>query len=1432
MKTIDMNKGASTMRIGRGEHESMGRIPGLLAFLLTVAASSLSWGADLMHNSIDTGSTKWGGKWGVAGGRYGQFTCATCHEPDADNLKNIRRVISVMNPTSSHYWPNGQKSVTVYFENQTSMGNDAGGHATSTRICEVCHSQNRFHNFNSTNNTGGNNHPTPKQVCTTCHKHNTGFKAACGGCHGNPPTTAAIGGDYGLIGTPRPSNALQPGQAGAHATHVNRGMVCDECHFVNNGGIEMPNQSGTIQIGFYGFAGKVTDGTYTPYTSATRGYRFVSGTANTTIAPAVTSYTNANKCSNLYCHGGGSVHNGKPPLTGGVNTTPRWDGTGQNSCGSCHGTTAATPPTMGSHLTHAGSATGYSYDCDLCHPKPTDNSHVQGNVRWRLDRTNPKVGPAATYRGIDVGSTGDLAPSASYGQCSTIVCHSDGRGGTPNVVSPTWGDASSFAGCNGCHGNAATLTSGRHSQHVNQDAVLGTSYGCAECHAKTVSNNTTVSTRANHVNLFVDYSGSRAGSVYLPASGVCSASYCHTDGKGSQKMTSATGWTSGATLDCRGCHGSDAAPAFASAAGEPNYASQGAGLPRANSHQKHVGTTGQAQTCVYCHGTTVNSAGTAIVGNHTNRVIDVVPGGGKSFTLGGGKSCSNISCHGAGSPAATWGATFPADCTGCHGNAATLTSGRHSQHVNQDAVLGTSYGCVDCHGKSVSGNLVISDTTLHANGFVDYSGSRAGSVYVPASGVCSASYCHTDGKGSQKMTSATGWTSGATLDCRGCHGSDAAPAFASAAGEPNYASQGAGLPRANSHQKHVGTTGQAQTCVYCHGTTVNSAGTAIVGNHTNRVIDVVAGGGKSFTLGSGKSCSNISCHGAGSPAATWGATFPADCTGCHGGNASSATPIATGQHTAHVANLSITGDPIPCTSCHASTVSGDRTVASASSHGNGFVNFSGVFAGTNSSSCATAYCHSDGKGTPGVVVSWNSGPSLGCTGCHGNDPAPAFTSQAGEPNYVNAGAGLFRANSHKAHTAAGASTCDTCHTSTVTTAGTALRSGTLHLNGAIDVSFNRSTEATAVWNGLSRTCSNITCHSNGNATWGDPSSAGCRVCHGSLSGAHSVHIGDLISSSQVTFYNFTANRSTGSTYRFGCANCHPTNPAYHRNGSVEVTLNKNKPGAGSLVLLNSLNTTDTAGYTKGGPTSFTCETVYCHSNGRTTTLLAGDYRQTPDWYGGTFGANRCGGCHDNPPQYAGQSHYNPASSIGNDGKSPARQTGHMINIHPFNTYVGNKGNGFLGFSSSGDKAHGNPAVATTLACYVCHSGIVSSTQIDTYAMDGTASDFRCSACHTSSSRTPLQPGAIVNAALHVNGSKNVVFAPINFRTKAQLYNNANAQGWTRSGSYKTSGSHDYYDLSTSVWDPQTKTCLTACHVLQPGIVWGAQLKCVSCHANQ
>ena len=1232
----------------------------------------------------------------------------------------------------------------------------------------------------------------------------TPVKADCTGCHGNNSASSA------------------PIVSGRHTAHVNNpdlggNFNCAECH------------AGTINPDERSFANRTLHG------NGFLDYSGVRAGGSTTYDPATGA------CSATYCHTDGKGRQNVPfDLANGWKSSVTY-----GNCKGCHGNDSAGTftavagepnypnegidlPRANSHERHMGGTGGTT--CIYCH---NDTMDATGALKAGTLHLNK-------FRDVAGGGGKTFTYDSATKSCSNITCH-----GGPAAVK--WG-ASFPVDCTGCHGNNAfsfaPISSGKHKAHMNNKAVLGRNFSCATCHALTARpDDRGIADTSVHGNGFKNYTGQMAGgrSSYSSASGICSASYCHSDGKGEQKDLTLSGWKSTATLECTGCHGSSATPDFASSAGEPNYASTGPGTLRANDHKNHVDFG--ALTCTNCHGDTVDAAGALKqdINSHLNRNIDVIPGGGKSFSFNpADKSCSDISCHGGkGSFTQVWGTPVKADCTGCHGNnaasSAPISSGRHTAHVNNPD-LGGNFNCTECHAGTInSDERSFANRTLHGNGFLDYSGVRAGrsTTYDAATGACSATYCHTDGKGTQNVpfNLANGWKSSTTYaNCIGCHGNAGAADFVSIAGEPNYASTGANQLRSNSHKLHVGTAGAA-TCTYCHSSTVNVDGTAITGNHTNRAISYESSAiaGKTFTPGSGKSCSNIACHGSGSPAATWGDNL--GCTGCHGGNAGN-SPIITGTHAAHINNAAQIGINLGCAECHAPVVSGDTSFSNRNKHADGFVNFSGARTGRNAAVCNAAYCHSDGKGGPGAAVVWGSTPPFtNCVGCHGVAVSPAFASQAGEPNYASQ-AGLL-ANSHLAHTTKladkGAASCTICHVSTVTPAGTAVSASGLHLNGQIEVSFNTAKAGASAFYNPDKTCSGTSCHGSGNPKWGDAASAGCLTCHSTLPGSHAAHLGTLWSSGGVTFYNFTANRSAGSSYRYGCANCHPTDELRHRNGQVDIDLSWNKSGNGSLNKLNKLVTTAGTGYTKNGTTSFTCDTVYCHSDGRDKDNPT--YKSSPNWYV-AFSGNRCGMCHDNPPRYAGQSHYVDQSSMGNNGKPPYMENGHMVGIHFKIISKGGTQNGFLGFSSSGSAAHGNAGLATTVSCVTCHSGIVGATRIDTYAMDGTSSLFRCSSCHTATSRTPLQSGEIANTALHINGTKDVLFAPVTFKTKAQLANVANALGWTRNGSYKADDSYDSFNLGVSTWDAQTRTCLTACHVNQPNITWGAQLQCFSCHANQ
>jgi predicted CxxxxCH...CXXCH cytochrome family protein len=192
-------------------------------------------------------------------------------------------------------------------------------------------------------------------------------------------------------------------------------------------------------------------------------------------------------------------------------------------------------------------------------------------------------------------------------------------------------------------------------------------YGCVECHDATVSDNTTISSHANHVNGSVQVSIALGGT--WDGSSTCGTNtYCHSSGQATPQYYSTPAWGGGSQLDCKGCHGRYNTPDFASIAGEPNYVGGAAGSATANSHKTHVTAAGD---CAKCHdGTTVN--GTEIKDGstiHTDGSRDVViaaawdTNGATSNYNTGNKTCQSVACHGSGTP--QWGGSLT--CLSCHG---------------------------------------------------------------------------------------------------------------------------------------------------------------------------------------------------------------------------------------------------------------------------------------------------------------------------------------------------------------------------------------------------------------------------------------------------------------------------------------------------------------------------------------------------------------------------------------------------------------------------------------------------------------------------------------------------------------------------------------------------------------------------------------------
>lgn len=1105
----------------------------LIAFLLAACLAPGAYAATLMHNSDNVG-TKYG-TWGIAGTKYGQFTCTTCHEPGAANIKRIKGTITVPDPVTYGNIPGS----TVSFQSITSFGDDSNNHTTSQRVCEVCHTQTTHHRYDVTPLTPAQKAHNNRLDCTTasCHPHSKAFAAGgCDGCHGNPPTTnnADNSNNTGLVWSPSVTGATNPLNAIAHPAHNNRGYACTVCHNGNT----MPTVSYTLQMGF-NFFGANRAGTFTGYTSLPNGYTFASSNPGTTVLRR-NNYNNS--CANLYCHGGGDSVNAKAALTGGSNKVPYWgSGASQAACGTCHATTGATYNVTGSHNAHANTL---GISCSKCHGVISNNIHVDGAVFWKLTTSWNRIGASATYDPAGAvgpsasGDTAAVAPSASFGTCNNFYCHSDGNGSYPSI--PTWG-GSLAANCLGCHGGSATpasLNTLSHQAHMNNAAYLGTNFGCVDCHSKTVSSDTVISNSANHVNAFKDFSGAKA--YRTGYSGGNCTTYCHSGGKAGAPAATAVNWSTGPAIsDCKACHG-----VTGSYAGEPTYANGAA--PLVNNHNKHVASAGD---CVKCHFRTTSN-GTAIVAGsamHIDKVMNVNFSRPNTLTNysgvynNGTRTCSATYCHGGSAP--VWGGSALA-CNQCHeasnllpqGHtihwASTANAGKFSNMSGNVSTAGAyRFTCSSCHG---------TNGTLHAGGpiasqsaadiFFGFStagrGAAANTAYNstrPGTGVldsknfyyttggagsCNSTYCHSNGRGGNGINAFYNWTSNvASLGCGGCHG---------------IATTTGGNALSGRHEKHVNNAtylGSNFKCAECHDKTMDAASDTSItdkAKHVNKFIDYSGASAYKAGFNTGtKVCSTSWCHSNGklgtgaayTASVTWTtAAVPRfRCNQCHGNvsstygepgyaNGGAATATAN-NHTIHVVTKSYT-----CDKCHKNTVklasyttllSGNTAHLNKNIQDVAFQGFSSAWRATTNytagtKTCNNIYCHSSGTGVYSNPV-WGQG-TLNCSGCH-----PTLSGAHGK------------------------------HIGNLLSAGT--------------VTFYNYTSVKS--------------------------------------------IGD------------EASPVAGDGYKFGCANCHPLTVANHLNGIIEVTLN-NAAGAGHVRVKT---TAATVNGTIGSGT-VTCTAVFCHGDGK------------------------------------------------------------------------------------------------------------------------------------------------------------------------------------------------------------------------------------------
>jgi predicted CxxxxCH...CXXCH cytochrome family protein len=672
------------------------------------------------------------------------------------------------------------------------------------------------------------------------------------------------------------------------------------------------------------------------------------------------------KCSSVACHS-----NGK----GVFSITPSWGRAAFQSpqdCSQCHGSApdgGNHPSLLGpgaKHGAYLGTGTG---SCGYCHNDHTVGGNPFGHATSAVRRT-----------GIEVKFTrgGGFADN----QCSNVYCHSNGKG---SFVPAAWGGT---LDCSGCHGTATSDTlSGKHAKHVN-NPDLGTNYGCVACHATTVSDNGTISDRTKHANGSVEVVGGAA--VGTVDNGTCATSYCHSDGKGNHKTVT---WSQTETLDCKGCHGSDAAPAFVSVAGEPNYANAGADQVKANSHATHMTS---ASDCQNCHSTTtVNGTSIKPGAPHANGSVEVVAGNGSSFDIAG-KTCSNVSCHSgngiiANVAAAKWGASL--GCTGCHGDASTLTSYAHAKHVNP--ATGMGYACAACHGATVSGSSTIINKTLHGNGVGDVA-----SFYNSSNNTCATS-CHS----ALNPLAIPNWKDNKTGACGSCHNALSTTAN--------------GLIATDAHSQHFASTygpkfdaTNADSCAVCHVYTGDTAAT-----HGDGRVQLKPGFARTGTC--------TTCHQQGT---TW-ANARVTCESCH---------------TTTNGPLSVIGG----------VTAADKTLAASTGHGKAGIgqscaachddssNHLGVAGGTNrliaaltgATNVECVYCHNDSNKVPNAdkrITQGHDGFANTCAACHdAHGTSNSMMVMANMSTAVGKSSGISYSGTDTFITADGKGICQVCHTKT------------------------------------------------------------------------------------------------------------------------------------------------------------------------------------------------------------------------------------------------------------------------------------------------------------------------------------------------------------------------------------------------------------------
>jgi predicted CxxxxCH...CXXCH cytochrome family protein len=1059
-------------------------------------------------------------------------------------------------------------------------------------------------------------------------------------------------------------------------------------------------------------------------------------------------------CSNVYCHSSGQA-------------TPNYvfvswtTSSSRITCTTCHGSAgvnnkngvALTTP----HAKHLAAGT-YNFNCSTCHYKTVDmaNNAALKQYSGVLNHANGTrtVAILKTYSGNWSATT-----------CTTTYCHSNGATGAGrSYTTQAWSGTSS---CTFCHGGPTTLTTNRHATHLN-NTNLTTSYTCNVCHVLTASSNTAIAAGgyAYHLNKkrdinFDGYSGSWSGTT-------CNNTRCHANRN--------PAWTAASTTvdKCTKCHGTPTAGTATDAQKAPGNAANGiSGFdldghssngptkdPQIGAHQQHLGGYGSANIanvrCIECHTVPSNASSSGHLNGRrpgevtfANATAARKNGATPTVVFGtpfgtGVTTCSNVYCHGSNMPSGDtsgtkrvsifWNQTSymsrqatptNADCGTCHGNPPTAgtSAGTHSSYIGQPTT-----SCSGCH------------THFNPNGTLNAGANRA---------------LHINGKIDVTVGG-----------CNGCHGGNNGGLLSVNASRGHAVHYN----RTSVFRHYTGSnrtlaTAYAFACKNCHGKTET--------NHQNagNLADISVSGG-TYTFGTysardargykykAGTCGQNSCHWTGNSLnqapvqalVNWSSAKTSNCGRCHNKAGDIAGVKWTASHTKHVSTY--IGNPaLTCNACHSSTAGNNATVSNNLNHLNGTTAV--VFSVTGSYNqtgdiCSNVYCHSTGKATltaaDYVFVSWTtSSGRITCTTCHGGAGVNNKNNQSLTAPHVTHLTGNY---SFK---------CSSCHYKTADIASNAALkqySGVLnHANGTRSVILSATYGGS--WSGSS--CQNVYCHSNGKGTFGTSNSwsAGtlnCTAsCHSLSAKPHASHLSGT--------YVFTCDKCHANTAASGSSTALKAGTTTHVNGTYNVN--------GTDVKFATFSSA-----WKGSFTANSCNTVYCHSNGK------GAYR-TQAWSAGTL---NCASCHPNlggahARHTGGRSlasipFFNCTSnaSLGSDPLSGTAWTSYgfgCASCHPYNT--ASHINGTVDVILTSDAAAGtmrskNPTSGSTpgligvvgtntvqCANIYCHSD-GGTTYTTTPAWNTQFGADRCSKCHGNA------PASGAHSAHAVGIHSNNIFA--------------------------------------------------------------------------